>query len=34
MDPNPESEVLCEGWMVRSPRQDGYNPFNKAVRKI
>ena len=36
MDPLPESEVLCEGWMVKSPPLEakpipGYSLF-KAVR--
>ena len=35
MDPSPESEVLCEGWMVKSPPLEakpipGYSLF-KAV---
>ena len=35
MDPSPQSEVLCEGWMVKSPPLEakpipGYSLF-KAV---
>ena len=37
MDPHPESEVLCEGWMVKSPPLDAKpTPYSlyKPVRNF